>query len=243
MLYVIYILKILLLSSIPIAIGIYLTRKFDLEGKLWWISVIVYGVSQIILLPLENYFLVPYLYSLNGSVLIPSIALLLIGGLILGLSVGVCEEVLRYAMYRWLTKGARSFEGGLLLGAGYGGAAALFLAFQVLAYWTDTEYYTSPVVISQILMIVIQICLSVMVLQAFSRRQWYWVLLAIGYHTLVETVRIITLNVTNEIVMTAVLGLFAGLSCVIIVSLNRSKVSANPSSGDLDKNILPDNPG
>jgi len=126
-----YGIKILLLSVIPIGSGIYLTRKFDREGKRWWIGAIVFAVTQVILLPLQNYVIAPYLYSLNNSGILPSIPLLLFGGLTLGLSVGVCEEVLRYAMYRWWTKDARSFDSGLLLGAGAGGAASLFLAFQV----------------------------------------------------------------------------------------------------------------
>jgi uncharacterized membrane protein YhfC len=229
MLYSIYIVKIILLVAIPIALGVYLTRKFDLEGKWWWIGAVVFCAAQIILMPLNNYIVAPYLYSLNDSGALPPIPLLLFGGLLIGLSMGVCEELLRYAMYRWWAKDARSFESGLLLGAGYGGAASLFLAFQVGAYWTDIEYYTIPVIISQILMIVIQISLSIMLLQAFSRRQWYWVLYAIGYHALVESVRVIALNLSDEIVMTVILGIFALLSVVVILGFSRRKPSDVPS--------------
>ena len=70
------------------------------------------------------------LFSFSNT--LPSTEVLIIGGLVLGLSAGICEEILRYAMFRWWTKDARTFESSLLLGTGQGGAASIALACVVL---------------------------------------------------------------------------------------------------------------
>ena len=66
MLYVPYLLDILPLIAIPIALGIFLTRKFDLEGRWRWIGAVVYIVSQVVLQPLENYVINPLGYPFYG---------------------------------------------------------------------------------------------------------------------------------------------------------------------------------
>ena len=271
MLYITYILDILLMIAIPIALGIFLVRKFDLEGRWWWIGAIVYIISQIILQPLENYVINPYLNNLSYSSNLPSVGVLILGGLILGLSSGVCEELLRYAMFRWWTKDARTFESSLLLGTGHGGAASIALAcvvfynfvnmaffrnkdlttqvpadqvqmFQSLlsAFWSAPWYYTLREAIGQIFMLTIEISLAVMVLQTFIRKQWYWVLLAICFHSLVESARVIAMNLySNEYVINGVLGVFAICSVVIILALRGPKASTNPSSGVLSQATSP----
>lgn len=268
MLYFTYPLDILILFAIPIALGIFLVRKFDLEGRWWWIGAIVYVISQIVFLPLENYIVDPFLNNLNYSGALPSIEVLIFGGLVIGLSAGVCEELMRYAMFRWWTNDARSFKSGLLLGTGHGGAASIILAFlvlynfinmvmvrnndlttlvpadqaqmlqtQVTSFWSAPWYYTLREAIGQIFMLTIQICLAVMVLQTFIRKQWHWVLLAIGFHTLVEAARVITLNLSNEYTMNGMLGLFAFLSVMIILALRNPKTSEGSPSSSLNKSV------
>lgn len=270
MLTITYSLNIFLLFAIPIALGIFLVRKFYLEGRWWWISAIVYILSQIILLPLENYFINPFLNNLSYSGSLPSIEVLIFGGLILGLSAGLCEELLRYGMFRWWTKDARSFESGLLLGTGHGGAASIILGClvfynfvnmawfhnkdlstlvpadqvqilqsQIMAFWSVPWYYALREAIGQLFMLSIQICLAVMVLQAFNRKQWHWILLAIGFHTLVEAARVIVLNLTNEFLVNVVLGVFAIFSLLIILALRPPKASENIPSGVLGQTNSP----
>ena len=81
-------------------------------------------------------------------------------------------------------------------------------------------------------MLTIEICLAVMVLQTFTRKQWYWVLLAIGFHALVESARVISLNLSsNEYVMNGVLGVFAICSLGIIFALRSPKTAPILASG------------
>jgi len=262
MLYLTYTLNILLLFAMPIALGIFLVRKFYLEGRWWWIGAVVYILSQIFLIPLENYLVNPFLNNLSFSGKLPSIEVLLFGGLVLGLCAGIFEELLRYSMFRWWTKDARSFESGLLLGTGSGGAASIFLAFLVIynfvnmamirnqdlstlvpadqvqilqaqlsAFWSAPWYATFREALGQLFMLSIEICLAVMVLQAFVRKQWYWVPLAIGFHTLVEAARVITVNLSNEVLMYTVQGFFAIISLLIILALRHPKAADSFSAG------------
>jgi uncharacterized membrane protein YhfC len=261
MLLITYSLNILLLCIIPIALGIFLVRKFDLEGRWWWIGAVVYILSQALLIPLENYVINPYLNYLSYSGILPSMQVLIFGGLVLGLSAGLCEELLRYVMYRKWAKDARSFESSLLLGTGHGGAGSIFLALmvfynfgnmvlyrntdmialvpadqgqmiqtQIAAFWSAPWYYTLREAVGQVFMLTIQISLAVIVLQTFIRKEWYWVLLAVSFHTIVEAARVITLNLLSEYMMYAVLGAFAIISVLIIISLSRYKASGNLSS-------------
>jgi uncharacterized membrane protein YhfC len=174
MLYITYSINILLLISIPVALGVFLVRKFDLEGRWWWIGAIVYIISQAILLPIQNYVLNPYLYRVSYSGALPSIEILIIGGLLLGLLTGVCEELLRYAMFRWWTKDARTIKSGFLLGTGHGGAASIFLGLMVLYNFLNMVMYrnidlTTLVPLDQAQMLQTQI-------SAFWSAPWYYTL-------------------------------------------------------------------
>ena len=264
MLYLTYLLDILILFAMPILLGIFLVRKYDLEGRWWWIGAIVYILSQVILLPLENYVINPFLNNLSYSGSLPSIQVLFFGGLVLGLCAGLSEELLRYAMFRWWVKDARSFKSSLLLGTGHGGAGSIFLAIivlynfanmaiyrnadlialvpadqaqmlqaQIAAFWSAPWYYTLREAIGQIFMLMIQINLAVIMLQTFIRKRWYWVLLAISFHTVVEAARVIALNLSSEYLMYAVLGVFAIISAIIILSLRSYKAHDYTPSGKL----------
>jgi uncharacterized membrane protein YhfC len=256
MLYFTYSLDILILFAAPILLGVFLVRKYELEGRWWWIGAIVYGISQALLIPLGNYLLTPFLNNLSNVGTLPSMEVLILGALLLGVSTGVCEEFLRYCMFRWWTKDARTFMSGLLLGTGHGGAASIFLGCfvlynflnmviyrnmdlstlvssdqarilhdQIATFWSEPWYYTLREAVGQIFMLAIQVSLTVIMLQTFIRKQWLWILLAIGFHSMVETVRVILLNVSTEFNMISVLGAFAIISVVIIFSLRHPKKS------------------
>ncbi len=254
MLYFTYILDILILLVVPTVLGIILVRKLYLEGRWWWIAAIVYVVSQVLILPLQNFMINPFLNNLSYSGTLPSMLVLVIGGLILGFSVGVVEELLRFAMFRWWTKDARTFESGLLLGAGHAGAGSIILGFlvlynfinmawfrnkdlttlvstdqvqfiqtQITAFWSAPWYYTLREALGQIFMLFVHMSLAIMVLQVFVRKQWHWLLLAVVFHTLVEATRVISLNLSNEFVADAFLGIFAIAGVLIVLAIRRSQ--------------------
>jgi uncharacterized membrane protein YhfC len=256
MLYLTYIIDILFLVGLPIAVGIFLVRKFYLEGRWWWIGAVTYVISQVLFQPFQNYLINPFLNKLNYSGTLPSLEVLILGGLLLGLIGSLCEELLRFAMFRWWANDARSFMSSLLLGIGHGGAGSIILGFLVLynflnmavfrnkdltayvsadqvntlqtqinAFWSAPWYFVLRESIGQLFMLIIQVSLSLLVLQTFIRRQWFWMIFAIGFHTLVEAARVIVSNLSNENMVNAIIGIFAVISIAIIIIFQRAKIS------------------
>jgi uncharacterized membrane protein YhfC len=131
-LYTTYILNGLLVIAIPIALAVYLTRKFELTWRLWWIGAAVFILSQVGHLPFDTYVVTPLLDKMNSNPALPATGALILSALMLGLSAGLWEEILRYAMFRWWAKDDHSWSHGLLAGAGHGGAGAIIIGLLVL---------------------------------------------------------------------------------------------------------------
>jgi uncharacterized membrane protein YhfC len=239
--YVTYILDILLLFAFPIGLGVYLVRKFDLDGSLWWIGALVYVVSLIAHSLIDNYLILPYSFSMDLSQKIPSVTLLIIFAILMGLSTGLSEGLLCYGAYRWWAKSARTWLDAVLIGTGIGSAGAIWtgiggiyeivianyyrnptdantstaeiltqdLQAQVNAYWSAPWYSTFTHFVQQIFMILTLISFSVLILQVFTRKQWFWILIAIGFQTSVIAVDIILNNLANRSIAFSSLCFFA----------------------------------
>jgi uncharacterized membrane protein YhfC len=248
-----YPLNSLLMIAIPIALGIYLVRKLELEGRWWWIGAAVFLLSQAGRLPFENYIIC--LNTFNSSGILPSTGVLIVGALVFGLSAALWEELFRYSMFRWLIKDARSWASGLVAGAGHGGAEAIILgmlalynlvnmslfrnadpsyfgsadqaaAFQAVinTFWSAPWYSTLLGILERLFALAVQICFALLVLQTFVRRQRFWVWLAVGFHTLTYAITLIAQNLLSIYFADAIMGIFAILSIVIIFALKRSEV-------------------
>jgi uncharacterized membrane protein YhfC len=92
---------------------------------------------------------------------------------------------------------------------------------QVSAYWSATWYDSLLGAVERLFTIVIQISLSVLVLQAFVRKQFGWVLLAILYHAIVDAAALIVLQMTNAYWVEGLVGVFALISLAIILLLRK----------------------
>ncbi len=114
-----------LMMAMPIGLAIFLTRKFNLGWRLWWIGAATFILSQAGHIPFNWAATV----LLNRTPLVdwPHGAQLAFNAIFLGLSAGLWEELSRYGMYRWWARDARSWRKGLLAGAGHGGAEAIIL--------------------------------------------------------------------------------------------------------------------
>ena len=276
-LYVTYALDGLLMIAIPIALAIYVTKKFELYWRLWWIGAVVFILAWIGSIPFDNYVAGPLLEKVSGNPALSAIMVLILSALILGLSTALIEELLRYAMFRWWAKDARSWVNGLLTGAGHGGAGAIFLGALVLynfinmvmvrnadlsklvtadqlqlaqaqvnAYWSMPWYSTLNEAVQLIFTIPIQICFALIVLQTFIRKQWYWVLVAIGIHTLFEATRVVAQNLLNGYLVNLVIAAFGIVSVVVIFAFRRVEPAQDllagstlpPNAGETERNIV-----
>jgi uncharacterized membrane protein YhfC len=195
-----YFLTWLLMIAFPVALGILLIRKFQLPGKVWWIGVAIFLLSQIFHLPFNNYLLNPLLSNLQSA--LPGTLGFLLIALLAGLSAGVFEEFARYGMFRWWLKDRRTWRNAVLAGAGHGGVESILLGLyllyiylnmialrgadltqlnlasgqlpivqqQVQQYWSVPWYNSFIPFIERAFTIPFHMMASVLVLQVFTRR-------------------------------------------------------------------------
>jgi uncharacterized membrane protein YhfC len=205
----------LLMIAIPVGLAFYLTRRFRLGWRLWWIGAATFVLSQIGHIPFN--WLLTRLFQ-SGVLPLPAVAWRpAFNAVVLGLSAGLWEELTRYAVYRWWAKDARSWNKGVLLGAGHGGIEAIILGLlvlytfinmvalrnadlaqvvpasqlalaqqQVSTYWSSSWLMSILGAVERSFTIPCQIALSVLVLQAFTRGKFRWVWLAILWHAVLD---------------------------------------------------------
>jgi uncharacterized membrane protein YhfC len=262
-LYLTHLLNALLMIAIPVGLGVYLTRKFRLDWRLWWIGGVVFILSQVGHLPFNLLLLNPFLQGPITFGLSPRLAVLL-NALALGLSAGLFEELSRYAAYRWWAKDARSWSRGLLLGAGHGGMEAIILGVlalytyirlvavrnadlsllvpmeqldlarqQVQAYWSLPWYFSLFGALERAFTIPFHIAASLLVLQAFTRRQLRWLWLAVAWHALVDGLAVYGISYWGAYTTEIAIGVVALASLAIIFALRQ------PEPPQLEESLPP----
>lgn len=252
-------LNALLMIVLPIGLGIFLTRRFRLGWRLWWLGAATFIASQVLHIPFNTWVLAPaeqnwIIPALPAAWKTPVLALLA------GLSAGVFEELARYIMYRWPAKDARSWRKGILAGAGHGGIEAVILggltlyAFfqfvalrgadltkiippeqldlatqQVQTYWSAPWTLSLLGAVERVFALCLHIACSLLVLQAFTRRNKAWLLLAILYHAAADAVTVAgTQYLQDPVQVEGLVGLFGLLSLVIIFALRQPEPAETP---------------
>ncbi len=250
-LYVTYFLNGFLMIAIPIGLAFYLSRKFNLGWRLFWIGGVTFLFSQIIHIPFNS--LVNPIFTQPYFISLPAAEQNIILSVFLGLSAGLFEEISRYVMYRWWAKDARSWSRGLLVGAGHGGVEAIILGLLVLygyiqmlavrgmdvstlvapdkvelakaqiqAYWSAPWYMTMLGALERIFTIPLHLACSLLVMQAFTRKKLWWLGLAILYHALADGVAVFTSQIGfSSLAVEGILGIFAVMSVAIIFALRQ----------------------
>jgi uncharacterized membrane protein YhfC len=101
---------------------------------------------------------------------------------------------------------------------------------QVDAYWSMAWYDSLLGAVERLFALPIQVALAVLVLQAFTRKQWAWVGLAVAYHALVDAAAVLALPYGGVYGTEAVVGGLAVVSLVIILVLRRPEPAPVPES-------------
>ena len=213
----VFIVSGLLEMLIPIAIGFYIIRRFGTSWRNWFSGALMFIVS-LIRLPLNMYMtqlilagtFSPLTFSL--LVLVPS------------LSAGLFEEAARYVGFKLLIKDD-TYEKGLTYGAGHGGIESMLLVglnvlsvgvilltnpealppeqlTQILA----TQVYLPLVgVYERIMAMIIQMGLSIVVLESIRRSDKRYLLAAVVLHALLNFLAVSALGygiIVSEMMVT-----------------------------------------
>jgi uncharacterized membrane protein YhfC len=211
----------LLMVAVPLALGVFLTRRFRMGWRLFLVGSATFIASQVVHIPFNSRLLAPALGAAGLAQATQGLPLILLA-LAYGLSAGVFEEGARFLAYRFWIKDARSWKQGLIFGAGHGGAEAIILgalalyAFfqlsalrsvdlatvlpaeqveagraQVEAYWAAPWYLALAGAVERVLALCVQTSLAVLVLQAFVRRNGIWLAGAIAWHAVVDALAVV----------------------------------------------------
>jgi uncharacterized membrane protein YhfC len=256
LLFVVHLFNGLLMAALPVGLALFLTRRWKLGWRLWWIGAATFVLSQCGHIPFNA--LAGLLLNRTPLANLPAAGQTLFNAVFLGLSAGLFEEMFRYGMFRWWAKDARSWRTGILTGAGHGGAEAILLGLlalygllqlaavrnldlaalvpadqldlarqQVAAYWSMTWYDSLLGALERLFTIPVQIAFAVIVLQCFTRRQGFWVWLAVAYHAVIDAAGVLAVKFIGVYGTEALIAGFSVLSLVIIFRLRRPE----PESG------------
>jgi uncharacterized membrane protein YhfC len=126
MLYVTYTLNALLMVGMPLLLGLFLARRFGLRWGLFGAGAATFVASQVLLhIPLNLALLALFERTLYPG--LPDGWRLPFDAVVFGLTAGVSEEGARYVAYRRFLRTARTWEQGVMFGAGHGGVEAILL--------------------------------------------------------------------------------------------------------------------
>ena len=242
-----YALALIVEFGLPIALGLYLRRRYGAPWRFFLYGALIFAAFQL-------FTRVPAVAVL-GSVVQPgkqgeTFVWLWIAGL--SLSAGIFEEVGRYVGYRWLFKpGERTGRNALMFGVGHGGFEAIALVgVSVLATMLSVVALSRADVsqlglapeqaaaVEQLLAmpwwmpllgafervcaVTIHVSLSLFVLQVFATGRLRWLWLAIGYHGLMNFATVgLGMRLLGPIGAEGVIAAFALLSGYLIYRLLR----------------------
>lgn len=249
----------LLMIAMPVGVAIFLTRKFHLGWDLWWIGAAVFILSQVGHIPF-NYLMTILLNRTGLVNLSPTEALffnaIFLGlsaglweesfrygmyrwwardarswrkGLLAGAGHGGAEAIALglLALYSFIQLTAlRNADLTKVFPASQLHQAVL----QVTSYWSAPWYQAFLGILERLFAMTAQIALSVLVLQAFLRRQAAWIWLAVFFHALTDASALIAAHYFGVYWTEALVGLFAIASAGIIFAFRDSGSPTNSDS-------------
>src|SRR5262249_55697635 len=165
------------------------------------------------------------------------------------LTAGIFEEVGRWLGYRFFIKEERSWRGGVRYGLGHGGVESVLLVgltlAAVLALYVllsrgvslpipaaklevIREHFSTLTAIKalaggaeRLFALCIQVALSLIVLQAFWRRNPRWLACAVALHFVVDFVAVIAARLAGAFLGEVVVGAFAAAALAVIARLRK----------------------
>ncbi|HEY4663140.1 MAG TPA: YhfC family glutamic-type intramembrane protease [Candidatus Humimicrobiaceae bacterium] len=231
-----YIISIVIEIGIPVILAFYMWKKYRISWAIFFLGMLLFLVS-LSRIPLNNVFSSYVTLKFSGDMA------LILAGLFVSLTAGIFEEGVRVLAFGLIIK-SRSYEKAVMYGIGHGGGgeSMIFVGISVLVSFiiyrlfpgilpagllpqiAGAEWYLPLIgALERILAIAIQISLSVLVMHAFLKRKYYFILIAILYHMTVDFISIY-INYKFGIFLTEIMiFIFAGISIALIYFLRPGK--------------------
>ncbi|MBN2555022.1 MAG: YhfC family intramembrane metalloprotease [Anaerolineales bacterium] len=114
-----------LMIVLPVVLGILLARRYKTTWSVFFAGSVTFILSQVGHLPFNQMLLSPL--ALASGWVRPDGRVTLTGAILYGLSAGVFEEMARYLVLRFWRKDVRTWERGMMFGAGHGGIEGVVL--------------------------------------------------------------------------------------------------------------------
>jgi uncharacterized membrane protein YhfC len=212
-----------LMIAMPLALGIYIARRYRVDWRFFGIGAVIFIASQILHIPFNQWVLLPGLEKTGwggDTTGLPYI----IFTVSVGLSAGLFEESARFLAYKYWLKKSRTWKLGMMVGAGHGGIEAIFFGSLALygfiqaltlrgadlstivtpeqlplaqtqfqAYWAAPWHLAILGAVERLGALGAHLGFSIMVLQAIIRKQIRWYFLAVMCHTALNAIALIVL--------------------------------------------------
>ena len=215
-LFVCYLFTIVVEIGLPVALGVWLLRKYNSSWVLIITGMAAYALAELIHVPALNG--LQTLFN-NGSLPIPSTKWIpLLNGVIVGGLAGILENSLRWIGFKVNGKNSKPFRSAVAMGIGLGGVeialVGVLLAInlgtvlfynpgaeiakgvstatvqsfmaQISNYWSSPWYYSFLSLFEHLVTFTAQLAISVMVWKSVSKGKALWLLWAVLYQVIVE---------------------------------------------------------
>ncbi len=256
-LYVTYAANGLLMIGLPVALGIILTRRFKLGWSLWWIGAGTLILSQIGHIPFNAALTLlfergvlpapPAAWQLPVNAVILGLSAGLWEELtryatfrwwardartwrkavMVGAGHGGAEAILLGALVLITFVSRLSLRGVDL--AQVVPADQLEIARQQLsAYWGAAWYDSLLGALERAMTLPVQITFAVLVLQTFTRRQAFWVWLAVLWHAVIDAATVYIMGTRGVYAAEAAVGVFSLISLLMLFALRQPEPQPIP---------------
>jgi len=211
-----YIVALLVEIGVPVALGVWLMRKYKSSWIVLVTGIVAFSIAQLIHIPALNG--VKALFS-NGTIPTPAEAWIpLVNGLAVGLLAAVCQESVRWIGMRLNASNVKNFRGSQIFALGQGGAELLvvggLLAYnlgtilfynagaqiakgvsttavqsvlaQIASYWASPWYYGVLGLFEHIVSFSAQVVFTIFIWKSVARHQPLYFLAAFFYHIVFE---------------------------------------------------------
>jgi len=247
----------LLMIAMPISLAIILTRRWKMGWSIWWIGFATFIISQVGHIPFNwgAGLLLNRSNLVYWSTLAQRVFNAVFLGLSAGVFEEVSRYlVLRF----WAKKarswrngilfgaghgGSEAVILGVLVLVTYASMLAMrgmdlstlvpadqldLAQQQVQAYWLAPWYDSLLGAVERLFAIPVQICMAVIVMQAFTRKKIGWLFLAILYHAVVDGTAVLLMPTLGTYWTETLVGGFALLSLAIIFLLRQPEPAPSP---------------